>query len=146
MRKFTHSLLAAAMALTSLVAAPAAAEHQRFQFGFSIGNGTIQLFNPANPFGRHAYHKDRGYDRGKGKGYARRVPLPAYCLRRIETHRGPVRMFGSRCLQRNYRQADWLPRACLMEVRTWRHGRPVTRVGYHPRCLRDRGYRVANYR
>ncbi|WP_323766174.1 hypothetical protein [Marinovum sp.] len=153
-RKFTSSLLAAAMALTSLTAAPAAAEHNRNFDRFIAGAGTILLLNhqSGQPSGRadlrrghdnrHGEFRDRRHKKHGGFRNLRRAPLPGYCLRRIRTHHGPVRMFGQRCLQRNYRQADWLPGACRMQVRTWRHGRKVTRVGYHPRCLHHRGYRV----
>lgn len=151
--KFTRSLLAAAVALTSLTAAPVAAEHKRNVDRFIAGAGTFLWYHDRSNRAdlrhrgqerRHGLHSLRHKDGGvRAK---RRAPLPASCLTRIRTFDGPVRMFGNRCLQRNYRQADWLPRACRMHVRSWRHGRKVTRVGYHPGCLRNRGYRVAGHR
>ena len=158
-RKVIPSLVAAALALTSLSAAPAAADHRHNLNRFIAGAGTILLLNEFSRGGSaNVYRDNRDTDRGytnrgyshrgdKDRGFKRgRAPLPGYCLRRIRTHQGPVRMFGNRCLQRNYSRADWLPRACRMQVRVWRNGHKVTRVGYHPRCLRNRGYRVAGRR
>lgn len=66
---------------------------------------------------------------------SRRV-LPSECLTTVDTRRGEVRLFGNRCLQENYRYANRLPSECRITVEGRRH----TRVGYVPRCLRDRGY------
>lgn len=65
--------------------------------------------------------------------------LPQQCLRSFETHRGKVRMFGNRCLKRNYKFANRLPHQCQYIFNTPRGDRR----GYEARCLRDRGFRLA---
>lgn len=65
--------------------------------------------------------------------------LPHQCLRSFNTHRGKVRMFGKRCLKRNYKFANRLPQQCQYIFDTPRGDRR----GYEARCLRDRGFRLA---
>lgn len=66
-----------------------------------------------------------------------RYNLPAKCLRNHRLHGGPARLLGLQCLQRNYRFTSQLPQACRLRF----NGR-VTRTGYEPLCLRERGYRI----
>lgn len=65
--------------------------------------------------------------------------LPQACFRSVNTHRGQVRMFGQRCLERNYRFTNHLPSQCYTRVRSF----DSTRAGWGARCLRDHGYRLA---
>ena len=73
---------------------------------------------------------------GIGNRNNRRV-LPRDCMRRVETRFGDIRMFGHRCLERNYRHIDSLPRRCA--VRVYSNNGP--RRGFDPLCLREQGYR-----
>ncbi len=66
----------------------------------------------------------------------RRV-IPHACLRNIETRFGTQRMFGLRCLERNYNHVNSLPDRCA--VRVYTNNGP--RRGYDPLCLREQGYR-----
>lgn len=66
----------------------------------------------------------------------RRV-LPNACLVSVETRYGTQRMFGSRCLENNYRHASRLPERC--EVRVFTNRGP--RTGFDPQCLREQGFR-----
>ena len=70
---------------------------------------------------------------------ARQRVLPAACFTRVDTRRGPVRMFGYRCLQNTYRFADRLPARCAVTVRGPQH----LRRGYDPQCLRSFGFTMA---
>lgn len=72
-----------------------------------------------------------------GGNHVRRSVLPHDCLRRVETRFGTQRMFGKRCLERNYRHVSNLPRRC--EVRVFTSNGP--RDGFDPQCLRQQGYR-----
>lgn len=150
-RTFIASVLAASLAVTSFTAAPAAAGNDNLE-KFLLGAGTLLIIGSAlNHHKSKVIVTDRSRDRahryGGGyrnkddKGRKRRISklLPRYCLTRVETRRGDVRMFGARCLNRNYRHADWLPRECKIRVKGKRH----IRTGYKPRCLRNYGYRVA---
>lgn len=165
-RKIIRTLMASAVALAGLTAAPAAADHNRHLEKFIIGAGTLLLLNELSNGNtaliyrtdRYRDHRDRRY---RDDGYYRykpakprkpqgakhrRAALPAYCLTRVRTGNGPVRMFDKRCLKRNYRQADRLPQACRVTVRSWGQGQQLRRLGYDPLCLRNRGFRVAGNR
>lgn len=154
-RTFIASVLAASLAVTSFTAAPAAAGNDNLE-KFLLGAGTLLIIGSAlSDHDGKVIVKDtrqktaHDYGYGQKKKYKKKKRkiskvLPRYCLRRIETRHGPVRMFGARCLQRNYRHADWLPRECMTRVKTRRHGERVVRRGYKPRCLRHYGYRVAH--
>jgi hypothetical protein len=71
--------------------------------------------------------------------HAARHDLPGKCLRNHALHGGPRRLLGQQCLQTNYRHASQLPYACFVRFR----GNDLTRAGYDPRCLRERGYRIS---
>ena len=62
--------------------------------------------------------------------------LPGECLQRIETRFGTQRLFGQRCLERNYRHVNQLPGRCAVRVYT----RRGPQTGYDPLCLREAGY------
>ena len=72
-----------------------------------------------------------------GNNRNRRV-LPRDCVRRVETRFGTQRMFGQRCLERNYRHVNSLPGRCA--VRVYTDNGP--RRGFDPQCLREQGYRA----
>jgi hypothetical protein len=63
--------------------------------------------------------------------------LPRECLRSVETRFGTQRMFGKRCLERNYRHVNSLPGRCA--VRVYTDNGP--RRGFDPHCLREQGFR-----
>jgi len=67
--------------------------------------------------------------------------LPRRCLRQFQTNRGPLRMFGARCMSRNYSYVGGLPDRCFRSIRTDRG----QRKGWGARCLRKQGYRVASH-
>lgn len=67
---------------------------------------------------------------------SRRV-LPRACLRTVETRFGDQRLFGQRCLERNYRHVSRLPERCAVRVYTTNG----PRSGFDPLCLREQGYR-----
>ncbi len=63
--------------------------------------------------------------------------IPHDCMRRVETRFGTQRMFGRRCLERNYTFVNSLPERCA--VRVYTDNGP--RRGFDPLCLREQGYR-----
>ncbi|MEL6888715.1 MAG: hypothetical protein AAFO86_08390 [Pseudomonadota bacterium] len=65
--------------------------------------------------------------------------LPQQCLRSFHTDRGQRRVFGQRCLHRNYGFVNSLPRQCHREFYTDRGWRQ----GYGARCLNRHGYQLA---
>lgn len=66
-----------------------------------------------------------------------RWTLPYDCIRRVETRFGDIRMFGQRCLERNYRHVNSLPGRCAVRV----YSNDGPRRGFDPLCLREEGYR-----
>lgn len=151
-RKFISSLAAAAVALTSFSAVPAAADNRNLE-RFVIGAGTILLLSEINrntsKVQKNYNYQDtshRGRKGKKGWGNRRLAPIPGYCLTSVRKGRHTIRMFGSRCLWNNYRDARRLPGHCKIHVTDRRHGRKIHRVGYSPKCLRRSGFQVAGGR
>ena len=70
--------------------------------------------------------------------YDGKAPLPEQCVRRISGGK-PNRVVMENCLERNYRSARELPRACKMVVAT---NRGKTNAYALP-CLKQRGYTLA---
>ena len=69
-----------------------------------------------------------------------RKTLPAQCIRQVDTRHGKTRrVLGARCLERNYRFANRLPRSCARQIETQRGWR----WAYGARCLRNNGYQIA---
>jgi hypothetical protein len=64
--------------------------------------------------------------------------LPRECLRSVETRFGTQRLFGQRCLERNYSRVNRLPGRCA--VRLYTNNGP--RRGFDPQCLREQGFRA----
>ena len=64
--------------------------------------------------------------------------LPKSCLEKHTTQQGQVEVFGSRCLEKSYRNYYQLPESCEQTLWTT-HG---IRKGYSPTCLRRSGYRA----
>jgi len=66
--------------------------------------------------------------------------LPVDCIRNVTRRNGNViRIFGQRCLNRNYEHPRRLPEACRVNVRTENGQR---RQGYRVRCMRNEGFRT----
>lgn len=78
-------------------------------------------------------------NRPRPRAQHRHADLPRNCLRAVDTRFGTIRMFGQRCLQRNYARAASLPSRCAVRVYT----ADGPRRGYDPQCLREQGYRVS---
>ena len=68
---------------------------------------------------------------------SQRRALPRSCLRSVETRFGTQRLFGQRCLERNYAFVSRLPDRCA--VRLYTNDGPSS--GYDPLCLREQGFR-----
>ncbi|WP_341368029.1 hypothetical protein [Yoonia sp. BS5-3] len=81
-------------------------------------------------------NRDNDWSRLNSNTQRSRRVLPADCLRRVETRFGVQRMYGQRCLERNYRHVNSLPERC--EVRVYSSNGP--RTGFDPVCLRERGF------
>ncbi len=156
-RKFITTIVAAAIAVTGFTATPAAAGNDNFE-KLMLGAGTLLIIGSALEHHNsgtkviiqddyaHGYGHDRTPHKKKKKKRRFSKALPGYCLKHFETRRGHVRMFGARCLKRNYRFAHKLPEHCKIKIKTWRHGERVKRVGYQARCLRHKGYYIAGRR
>lgn len=146
------SLIAGVTALSLATATPATAQGlDRQDVGkLLIGLAAVAVIGAAieenrdTPESTPAQHSNGwgGIDRGNSwsglnsnNNNNRRV-LPHDCIRQVETRFGTQRMFGRRCLERNYRHANGLPDRCAVRV----FGANGPRNGYDPRCLRQQGY------
>ncbi len=67
---------------------------------------------------------------------SRRAALPQSCLTGVRTSSGVQRLYGQRCLQRNYARVNSLPQRCA--VRLYTTNGPAR--GFDPLCLRNAGY------
>lgn len=91
----------------------------------------------------HRTHKPtrHGYDDGRHRVDPKFI-LPGKCLRKFRTQFGKERYWGRGCLKKRYGHVRSLPRACRDTVVIKnQNGTWVSRKVYHPRCLRDAGYR-----
>ena len=149
-RKFTLATAALALVFTTAFSAPAHADNDNLKqllagaAALAIIGSVLNDEARAAPRGhvvtRQAppqYHRAPA-PRHLPRHVARR-DLPGQCFRAYPTRRGDVRMFGQRCLNRNYAFAASLPNACAQSIRTY----SGVRSGYDPRCLRGYGYRIA---
>ena len=71
-----------------------------------------------------------------------RMVLPRRCLVNVETRFGEHRMFGRRCLERNYTHAASLPNRCAVRVFA---ANGNVRRGFDPQCLRNEGFRARRH-
>ncbi|MDW3224002.1 MAG: hypothetical protein R8G34_14135 [Paracoccaceae bacterium] len=152
-RKFIATIVAAALAVTTIGNAPARANdnvlgalaaiagiaivgkviHDHNKRKDQRNTVTRQTYNPpVQSYNNQVYNlKPRPLPKR-----ANRKLLPGNCLRSADTRQGRVRYFGQRCLQQSYKFANRLPQNCKVRVRG--QGR-----GYEARCLRQNGYQLA---
>lgn len=152
-------LIAAAASLSLVMASPASAQNfDREDLGkLLIGLAAVAVIGAAIEENRERSNGTRIHDNHSGginrnSGWSNlgnqndwsninrrnRQVLPRECFRRVETRFGTQRMFGQRCLERNYRYVNSLPGRCA--VRVYTENGP--RRGFDPVCLRERGYRA----
>jgi hypothetical protein len=75
-------------------------------------------------------------NRHRGHDQARNRDLPRECLRSVKTRFGTQRLFGQRCLERNYARVNRLPNRCAVRIYT----ADGPRRGFDPLCLREQGF------
>jgi hypothetical protein len=162
-------VLAAALALTSIVPAPASALDGREQRNLLITLGALAIVGAAI-----ADQNSRRYSPPAQRYYAPPPPpryyapppvtryyvppqpvpqpwhrydddrrygawLPGSCQFQVNTRYGTRTVLGQRCLQQNRVATGGLPRNCAMIVNSPYGSREV----YSSSCLADRGYRIA---
>ncbi len=153
LKRLTATVLAGAIALTAIPASPARAGDDDLA-KLLVGTTALIVIGSAlakngksdnNNKQVHVYHPPKQQYRQHRHGHQvqrhHRVSkaLPGYCMTRLDTRDGPVRIFNARCLQRNYDHAHRLPQHCKREIRS--HNGP--RRGYSAYCLRQNGYYLA---
>lgn len=153
-RKFIATVLAGALVVTGFTTAPARADGNDLAKAIA-GIAAVAIIAKAldderkDKARRHAPAKKHSVKPTRhSHGYVAPRPLPqrvarkqlpGHCMVRVETRRGVQRAFAGQCLQRSYRHADRLPRACAMPTR----GRGHNRTFYEAGCLRSYGYSMA---
>ncbi|SDO07261.1 hypothetical protein SAMN05216196_103263 [Lutimaribacter pacificus] len=152
-RKFIATILAGALAVTGLTAAPARADGNDVAKALA-GIAAVAIIAKAldddrkDKARRHAPARAHSVrpDRHRGHVAPRPLPhrvarkqLPGHCMVRVQTRHGVQNAFGQNCLQRSSRHATRLPRACAMPTR----GRGHNRTFYDAGCLRSYGYSMS---
>lgn len=145
-RKFIALIIATAVAVTGLSAAPARADENdlvKFLAGFAalaiIGSAIHNRDRDDAPVTHYVTPPKHPIPPRPLPPQVSKLQLPQQCLHTYSVHNKPRRLFGARCLKRTYSYNNSLPRACQFQ---FRHGNE-TRTGYEPVCLRERGYRTA---
>ena len=156
-RKFIATVVATSILFTGFAAAPARANQEDVGralaalLGIAIVGAVIHDSNKDNKAKVQVYSQPqkkvqkKQFQKKKKHVQTRPLPrrvlqhlLPSKCLRSFETRRGTARIFGQRCLERNYGFTHRLPQHCERCVRTDRG----LRFGFGARCLRKQGYKL----
>lgn len=149
-RRFIGLVVSAAVGISAM-AAPARADVNDYGkilagltllaiIGKAIDDDNKGRHVTRNTYHNHTYKQQPVRPKPLPPQVSSRYDLPGHCLKTFRTNgRDSVRLFGRKCLQQNYRHTNSLPYACQFQFdRTNR-----SQTGYEPRCLRERGYRVA---
>lgn len=144
-KKIVSTVLAAAMAFTTVGAAPARAADSGEIGRFLLGAGTLFIIGSAlSNSNRHSTHRNKGtyysttppmkLDPGPRPRY--RKVVPGACMRHNPYNQGPSKFFGKHCLSKY--NVGRLPSGCLTSVYTKRGYRNV----YSAHCLKRKGWVV----
>jgi hypothetical protein len=159
-RTFICTILAAALALAGLTAAPARAGDDDLA-KWIAGAAALAIIGAAIADKDDAavtrYRHHRGHHGRTHRHHDRyHKVLPGRCHVRLHTRAGPLRGFGRHCLRRHYGHHTALPRKCATRIGHHRHagGRHLHhrhhahhgRVVYRGRCLHRHGYRMGQGR
>ncbi|MDP2740472.1 MAG: hypothetical protein Q8O82_17605 [Pseudorhodobacter sp.] len=155
MKRLTLLTTAAAVALTSLVATPAAALGQREKDVIGLLLGLAVIGTIANEIDRshrtqpQPQPQPRWYPQPQPQPYRPTPPiyrsdrityLPAACVRSVRLNSGRHDVVSAQCLSEQGVRAT-LPVTCAFDIRTdW----GLQRV-YGTQCLSDAGFRVSGY-
>lgn len=160
-RKFIAAVVGAALAVTAIGSAPARADEDLARalaaiVGIAIVGKVISdkldddkkqptVTRQATTDDFRYIDRNRTGDvisRWEPRPLPRRVErrlLPGECLRSFQTRYGRERIFGKKCLKKNYDFHQSLPRVCEVAFRA----NNKKRRGYDARCLRQEGYQLA---
>lgn len=147
-RKFIFIVVASAVAVTGVFAAPARASGEdiiKFIFGVAtlaiiaeaLDDDAPAVSAPPPPPPPPPNLKPRTPPLNN-RYYA---PIPITCVKYLHTRGGTVRLVTHNCVHRHYPHAHHFPKACRIKVNTY-HG---VYHGYNPRCLHNNGFRVAEH-
>lgn len=160
-RTFISLILAGAIAVTGITAAPARAGDDDIAkwiagaaalaiIGAAIADNDrskkkVVTRNYYKQYDHGHRHGNLGHSKKRHKrypGFTRgdQFKLPSQCRRDVQTRRGYIKGFGRRCLLNNYGHYNSLPHQCAVKTRDYSGKR---RVIYSGRCLGQYGYRVA---
>lgn len=154
-RKFLAILLSAALAVTTVGAAPARANHKDDLARALIGATALVIIGSAihqshkkkhygQPTKKTHYYGNKGHGGqhygGHKKKHVAKV-VPGKCFRKFHTNHGWKRWISNYCLKNNmtYRAYSKLPQHCKKVIWTHKGKRSV----FSPRCLRHKGWTIA---
>ena len=145
-KTFTATVLALAIALSSITAAPAQAGKKNDAFGrLFFGAIALAIISQAIQDSNRPRRQPAIVSQGRYPQYRQRqfgLYLPEQCFFRIRTQRGTRGVYGKVCLREFLRRADRLPQTCQETIRV-RYGRRAEVYG--AKCLSRRGYQVASW-
>lgn len=159
-KKFIATVIAAALTVTSIGAAPARADNADLLRALAAIAGVVvvgKVIQDRNerrneytykPVTRQTYIAPVQRHNGpiytvKPRPLPKRVNrnlLPSECLRSVRSQNGIYRFFGKNCLKQNYGHFGSLPREC--KVKFTAHN-SKKREGFGVRCLNRQGYKLA---
>ncbi|WP_226780156.1 hypothetical protein [Oceaniglobus trochenteri] len=137
-RPLIATILSAALALSTLGAAPAQADNDNLKRLLG-GVATVIILGATYDHFRDKRQREAEAERPDYRPRPEVKIVPSECLRRTETRHGTERYFAKRCLQRKMRHANRLPAACEIRVGGGHKNRRDN--GYSPRCLHSYGWR-----
>ena len=141
------SVMAAAVALTSVTASPVSANDDIKTRNLVLGLSALAILGAVasqnnNQVDRRDNRWDdsrnRDWDNGRRHDDRWRNSLPSACEFRVRTRDGSQQVLGANCLQQHRVAVNRLPNQCEMNIRT-NHG---TREVFGSRCLERKGYRI----
>ncbi|NIZ15213.1 hypothetical protein [Phaeobacter sp. HF9A] len=143
-RKFIAFVLAAAVAVTGMSAAPARADNgdvAKFIAGAALLGIIGAAINDSRHRDDHADHHGHGGHQPVPPRplppRVRKYDLPVQCIKTVRAWGRDHQIAGMRCLKQNYRHVNSLPQNCYVKV----ENRHQKRHGYGVQCLANKGYR-----
>ncbi|SFR36145.1 hypothetical protein [Litoreibacter janthinus] len=146
-RKFIAALLSLSLAMTAMTTAPARADEDvgKIIAGLAVLGILSQVLKNKNNDEVVTQRDTRRYDAYPSRRNPNREMrprrqaakiAPEKCLVNQWTHRGNIRVYGAKCMERSTRAQ--LPRSCERRVES----RQGARRFYSPQCLRQKGWQA----
>ncbi|MEZ5776891.1 MAG: hypothetical protein R3E44_00870 [Paracoccaceae bacterium] len=135
-RNLIAAMTAAAFAISTLTATPAAANNKNDISALEAILGVIALGVIVNEL-----DKDKSRGGRQNSGFSRYKVIPTACVFPVRGHKGRSDVVSSRCLRNSGVKGPY-PNRCAFDIRT-RYGRQTV---FGTRCMQNYGYRIGGRR